>query len=392
MYMNKLYSRIAGALGLILLAISPIGAYARILEGDGGVVVGVQTFCIPELNLLQNPGFELPEITSSTWQIFTDSTATIWQTAWASPLTTGTPGLEIQNNVAGSPSEGSQFAELDGDHPTKISQIIATIPGKSYEVSYDFSARPGYGVEDNLLQVSINGSPLGDPVSADGSATRETSWSHHALRFVADNNSTTLQFSDLGADNSLGTYLDNTSFHCIGDPASLVTPEPVSTTGGGGGNAYLPACSDGIDNDGDGKIDMNDPGCSDPSDTTESPDVTITATTQGEVLGASTTVEAVLKPELSADVCTLHKYEVIKYGEENGVLEVSELQAFLNKTLHLSIFISGIYNSQTHQAAWALQNAHKNELLTPWATASDRGHDLKYWLLMTKCGELDIPA
>ena len=30
-----------------------------------------------------------------------------------------------------------------------------------------------------------------------------------------------------------------------------------------------PQCSDGVDNDGDGKIDMNDPGCSSSTDTDE---------------------------------------------------------------------------------------------------------------------------
>ncbi|PIR88206.1 MAG: hypothetical protein COU10_00395 [Candidatus Harrisonbacteria bacterium CG10_big_fil_rev_8_21_14_0_10_45_28] len=33
--------------------------------------------------------------------------------------------------------------------------------------------------------------------------------------------------------------------------------------------AYNPACSDGIDNDGDGKVDMNDPGCTSASDNSE---------------------------------------------------------------------------------------------------------------------------
>jgi hypothetical protein len=38
------------------------------------------------------------------------------------------------------------------------------------------------------------------------------------------------------------------------------------------GGQQLPQCSDGLDNDGDGLIDMQDPGCSDPSDDDESDD------------------------------------------------------------------------------------------------------------------------
>ncbi len=44
--------------------------------------------------------------------------------------------------------------------------------------------------------------------------------------------------------------------------------EPSNATS----EATLPACSNGSDDDGDGKIDMEDPGCSSPSDESESPD------------------------------------------------------------------------------------------------------------------------
>ncbi|MDP9066776.1 MAG: hypothetical protein M3N53_00315 [Actinomycetota bacterium] len=54
-------------------------------------------------------------------------------------------------------------------------------------------------------------------------------------------------------------------FH--GDPCQDTTP------GGGGGGGELPECSDGIDNDGDGKIDHPaDPGCDNPNDDNETDD------------------------------------------------------------------------------------------------------------------------
>jgi hypothetical protein len=73
--------------------------------------------------------------------------------------------------------------------------------------------------------------------------------------------------------------------------AGLAQSVNSSTTGGGGGGTYPPpdtppppppttACSDGIDNDGDSKIDMADPGCSGPSDTTEA-NSTTTACSDG---------------------------------------------------------------------------------------------------------------
>jgi hypothetical protein len=61
--------------------------------------------------------------------------------------------------------------------------------------------------------------------------------------------------------------------------ATLTDPEPPSlepiatktkAPDGNGGNATVPACSDGVDNDGDGAIDMRDlRGCESPSDPIE---------------------------------------------------------------------------------------------------------------------------
>jgi hypothetical protein len=52
--------------------------------------------------------------------------------------------------------------------------------------------------------------------------------------------------------------------------------------------ATTPQCADGIDNDGDGKIDMEDSDCSSPTDTTEGPEPSTAAPTTGETLSPST--------------------------------------------------------------------------------------------------------
>jgi hypothetical protein len=57
---------------------------------------------------------------------------------------------------------------------------------------------------------------------------------------------------------------------------------PASTTPG------ATQCSDGIDNDGDGLIDMEDPDCSSTSDTNEAPEVTINPASPGETSSGST--------------------------------------------------------------------------------------------------------
>jgi hypothetical protein len=66
---------------------------------------------------------------------------------------------------------------------------------------------------------------------------------------------------------------------------TTTTPSTTTTT------PTVPQCSDGIDNDGDGLIDMEDPDCSSPSDNTEGPEASTSpsTTTPGTATSPSTT-------------------------------------------------------------------------------------------------------
>jgi hypothetical protein len=64
-------------------------------------------------------------------------------------------------------------------------------------------------------------------------------------------------------------------------PGEPVVPAVPSAT-------TVPQCADGIDNDGDGKIDLEDPDCSSPTDNTEGPETSAVAPTSGETLAPST--------------------------------------------------------------------------------------------------------
>ncbi|MFT3865890.1 MAG: lytic murein transglycosylase [Solirubrobacterales bacterium] len=65
-----------------------------------------------------------------------------------------------------------------------------------------------------------------------------------------------------------------------------------STATDSGSSATTPQCSDGIDNDGDGLIDMEDPDCSSPSDTTEGPETSTSGSSSGSSAEASTSTSA----------------------------------------------------------------------------------------------------
>ena len=175
--------------------------------------------CDPQVNLIENGGFEAPVLSNGTWSIISDSSILKWLVAWAAPLQpNGTLGLEIQNNVAGAPFAGNQHAELDGDHPVTIWQDVPTVPGKEYSFSFKYSPRPGVALADNSLQVKIDGSVLGADIATDGTANGNTVWEDITRTFVATSATTKVEIYDNGTDSSLGGYVDNADLRCVGEP------------------------------------------------------------------------------------------------------------------------------------------------------------------------------
>jgi hypothetical protein len=73
-----------------------------------------------------------------------------------------------------------------------------------------------------------------------------------------------------------------------GSTGSGTAIAPSTATGSPSSGSAAPQCSDGIDNDGDGLIDMEDPDCSSPSDNSEAAEVTITVPSTGESSSPST--------------------------------------------------------------------------------------------------------
>lgn len=136
----------------------------------------------------------------------------MWKTFGSIPgwSTASGPGIELQNNNAGTQHGGEQNVELDSNGSSAIYQDIATIPGVSYKVSYWFSPRPGTSEADNVLQFSWDGSVI-DVISASGADLADTSWTQYTYTLVATSAWTRLQFADLGTSNTLGTYLDDVS-------------------------------------------------------------------------------------------------------------------------------------------------------------------------------------
>ena len=149
-------------------------------------------------NLIVNGDFEQTQIGSGGWQILPSLPG------WS--VVSGR-GIEVQNNVAGSPARGEHHVELDGDEPVAIAQEIDVEPGRGYELRYQFAARPGTAAADNRLEVYWNGA-LVDVVQAAGDRP-DTLWIERTVQLPAvAGRRADLEFRDTGAANGLGTYLD----------------------------------------------------------------------------------------------------------------------------------------------------------------------------------------
>ena len=176
--------------------------------------------CEADVNLVQNGGFESPVLDSGTWGLFPEGDLLGWLIDWIYD-SEGTPTLEIQNNVAGAPYEGEQHAELDGNHPVGMYQVIETIPGETYDFSYSYSARPGRDAEDNRIWARVDNNADATLYSADhaidATSTTGTVWTTYSTSFVADSE-TTIMFHDMGTDTSYGGFIDGVSLTCNPEP------------------------------------------------------------------------------------------------------------------------------------------------------------------------------
>ena len=164
-------------------------------------------------DLIENGGFELPELDSGTWSLFDSIPG--WRLA-------GERGkIEIQNNVAGSPYEGEQFVELDSTQPSTIYQWVPTVAGQSYILSFAFSARPGTNIAlDNVMGVTWGG----DEVFNMAAPAYTPDWTVFTLHVTAASGLTRLTFGDLSqnSQNSYGVYLDDVRLVAkVPEPATL---------------------------------------------------------------------------------------------------------------------------------------------------------------------------
>lgn len=164
-------------------------------------------------NLIQNWSFEDdPVLNSGQWTV---------RNGIAGWTTVSGPGIEIQNNVAGSSWDGDQHVELDSHKNSAMEQIVDTLLGQQYALSFYYSPRPGVAEESNGIDVYWGGDLLSSPTIA-GTTSGNTFWTQYNYFFDGTGTSTSLMFSAAGTSDSFGGYIDAVSL------TTAPVPEPAT--------------------------------------------------------------------------------------------------------------------------------------------------------------------
>jgi hypothetical protein len=137
-------------------------------------------------------------------------------TGWASYE--GDKTFEIQKGLYG--SNKSQYLELAPNRPQGIEQSIATVAGRTYSISFDYSARPDAPTGNNGLFVGAGS--LNQYLTRGNSAD----WGHYIYTFTATSSSTNIRFAASNqsptSNSSYGPLIDNITVD------AYATPEPTT--------------------------------------------------------------------------------------------------------------------------------------------------------------------
>lgn len=152
-------------------------------------------------NLVVNGSFEADAQTAGTWSILSLS-------GW-------TGSAELRNNVAGTASDGVNFVELDTTGNSSMFQTFSGLSG-IYDLSFDYSARPGVDKASNPIQAWWNGTLLAT-VTGNGIGKTDNNWL--TLDFlVSGTGSDILTFAAVGTSDGLGGSLDNVILTAVPEP------------------------------------------------------------------------------------------------------------------------------------------------------------------------------
>lgn len=187
-------------------------------------------------NLIVNGSFETNLTANRTWSIFRAVDG--WTTASGA-------GIEIQEGVAGTAADGSSLVELDSRGNSAIQQTVATEAGQKYELSLQYSPRPGVPAASNGVEVWWNGNKI-DTIVDDGIGLRDTQWRTLSYQVEGSGAEGALELRSIGTSDSLGGYVDNIQMFKLVTPQSLQTGNDTINAGDGNDRVFGQGGDDSI--------------------------------------------------------------------------------------------------------------------------------------------------
>lgn len=192
------------------------------------LLLGMTQVSATGLNLLANGSFEEPAVPVG-WLI-----EPVAIPGW---IVDSGCGIEIQNNVAGSPLDGAQHVELDSWCPSTIYQDVPTLAGRAYTLRFGYSPRPG--VVDNSIKAYWDGAEV-THVNENGYGLGGTNWQYVTTLVTASAGTSRLALSDVSLNDGFGGYIDDVTLlpvnsapaitEVTGNPAAVGSPLTIAAS------------------------------------------------------------------------------------------------------------------------------------------------------------------
>ena len=196
--------------------------YGKFVYGAAAAAVLAFAGTAQASNLVVNGSFEDTTVASGSWGIYSSVNG------WNIDAGTKGNGLELRHNAVGTAKDGANFAELDANNNMSIWQVLTTVIGQAYKLSFAYSPRPGVSTpaDTNNINVWVEGvNPVeipGSPFGGSGAGQSDNNWMIYTYDFVADSASTIIRFAAGGASDSYGGSLDAVSVSAVPLPGAAL--------------------------------------------------------------------------------------------------------------------------------------------------------------------------
>lgn len=173
-------------------------------------LLSLTTICCFGQNLVDNGGFEIPEVSGT--HLFINNSQSYptppnfeWTVVSSVDVQTVPPQGGYQSAV------GDQFLDLHGNTIGKVFQNIVTQPGRRYAISFAYAGIPG-APTDKTFKVLWGGTEVASlQFDTTGKTASNMGWKYYQIEVTASSTSTELRFESTSAFSNNGPTLDDVS-------------------------------------------------------------------------------------------------------------------------------------------------------------------------------------